>query len=209
MTGDSLTPEQPPSEPLYARESASGPVSGAPRGSGGSSGPQAGTDGFVPGWAPHMDAYAKSRPTPAPAADPLRDQIAAAIRPTMLIGLQDAELDGPSGTQRINEWVDWIADAVLAVPAIRDMQAELAALRAVARGYCPRCGRGDCAPTIDHWQRERQRAEKAEATVERVRDACDRIEAAVRANPTSPNFDGAYLAGIGHIRRALDPQEQP
>jgi hypothetical protein len=42
---------------------------------------------------------------------------------------------------------------------------ELEALRAVARGYCPHCGRGDAAPTVDDWQRERDRAEQAEAKV--------------------------------------------
>jgi DNA repair exonuclease SbcCD ATPase subunit len=42
-------------------------------------------------------------------------------------------------------------------------EADLAALRQVARGYCPACGRGDAAPTVDDWERERQRAENAEA----------------------------------------------
>jgi hypothetical protein len=40
---------------------------------------------------------------------------------------------------------------------------DLAALRAVARGYCPDCGRGDAAPTADDWERERRRADQAEA----------------------------------------------
>ena len=31
---------------------------------------------------------------------------------------------------------------------------------------------------------------------------CDRLEHTVRANPTAPDFDGAYLACIGHIRKA-------
>jgi hypothetical protein len=48
-------------------------------------------------------------------------------------------------------------------------------------------------------------ATKAQVTLERVRSECDRIEAAVRATPTSPDFDGAYLAAIGHIRAALQP----
>ena len=39
----------------------------------------------------------------------------------------------------------------------------LAALREVARGYCPQCGRGDAAPTVADWERERQRADEAEA----------------------------------------------
>ena len=38
-----------------------------------------------------------------------RKLIADNIRPTMLIGLQDAELHGEPGTQRIGEWIDWIA----------------------------------------------------------------------------------------------------
>jgi hypothetical protein len=46
-------------------------------------------------------------------------------------------------------------------------------------------------------------ATKARAAIERVRSECDRIEAAVRANPTGPDFDGAYLAAIRHIRDAL------
>lgn len=41
----------------------------------------------------------------------------------------------------------------------------LAALRELARGYCPECGRGDAAPTAADWERERQRADRAEARV--------------------------------------------
>ncbi|KOV86086.1 MULTISPECIES: hypothetical protein [unclassified Streptomyces] len=71
------------------------------------------------------------------------------------------------------------------------LYAELAALRAVARGYCPHCGRGDAAPTVEDWEQERQsagfwfdqhkrarqsaadqrqRAKRAEAAITRVRD---------------------------------------
>ncbi|MEU0393844.1 hypothetical protein ABZ208_13875 [Streptomyces sp. NPDC006208] len=46
MTGDSITPEQPPSGPLYARESDEPPAVGASRRPEGDSGPQAGADGF-------------------------------------------------------------------------------------------------------------------------------------------------------------------
>lgn len=48
---------------------------------------------------------------------------------------------------------------------------ELAALRAVARGYCPACGRGDAAPTVADWEQQRQRADQAEATIGRIQDA--------------------------------------
>lgn len=43
----------------------------------------------------------------------LPQRIADAIGPTMRIGLQDAELDGQGGAERINEWIEWIADALL------------------------------------------------------------------------------------------------
>lgn len=36
----------------------------------------------------------------------------------------------------------------------------------------------------------------------RVLRECDRIERAVRANPKDPDFDGAYLACLGQIRKA-------
>ncbi|MCP3820098.1 DUF6085 family protein [Streptomyces sp. A3M-1-3] len=90
------------------------------------------------GWVDHQIAAADET-TPAPAPSPLREQVAAAIRPNMLFGLQDAELDGPGGTQRINEWVDWIATAVLAVPAIQHMQATSNRMVDV-QGRCPACG---------------------------------------------------------------------
>jgi hypothetical protein len=36
----------------------------------------------------------------------------------------------------------------------------------------------------------------------RVLRECDRLERAVRSNPTSPDFDGAYLAAVRHVREA-------
>lgn len=36
-------------------------------------------------------------------------------------------------------------------------------------GYCPHCGRGDCSPTADQWLEQRQRADRAEAAIARVR----------------------------------------
>lgn len=163
---DSLTPEQPPSGPLYARESASDPRDGTERGEGGDSGPQTGAEGFVPGWAPHMDAYAKNFPRPTPEPE-LREQIAEALMAwaERNNAPQYAAMRRPD-TVRQNAYSR--ADAVLAVPAIQQLQ----------------------------------------ATVARVRDECNRIEAAVRANPQDPDFDGAYLAAIGHVRRALNPPQE-
>lgn len=45
-------------------------------------------------------------------------------------------------------------------------QDELAALRAAARSYCPTCGRGDAAPTVEHWEQQKQRADRAEELAE-------------------------------------------
>jgi hypothetical protein len=54
------------------------------------------------------------------------------------------------------------------------------------------------------WRREARRADTAEAAITRVRDECDRIEQAVRDNPTSPDMQGGYLACLRHVRAALD-----
>lgn len=48
----------------------------------------------------------------------------------------------------------------------------------------------------------------------RVLKECDRIERAVKGSPTSPDFDGAYLACLRHIRQAAgvvpqDPESSP
>jgi len=50
--------------------------------------------------------------TPPPS---LRERIDSAIRPAMLIGLQDAELYDEPGRERIGEWADSITTWVLAV----------------------------------------------------------------------------------------------
>lgn len=52
-----------------------------------------------------------------------------------------------------------------AVTALARSETELAALREVARGYCPACGRGDAAPTVADWEQQRQRADQAAARV--------------------------------------------
>ncbi|MEU2426930.1 hypothetical protein ABZ619_38960 [Streptomyces sp. NPDC007851] len=43
----------------------------------------------------------------------------------------------------------------------------------------------------------------ASAALVRVLAECDRIERSVKDCPTNPDFDGAYLAALGHIRRAV------
>lgn len=54
MTGDSFTPEQPPSGPLYARQSDETPKVGTRRGAGATSGPQTGAESLDP----RLRAYA-------------------------------------------------------------------------------------------------------------------------------------------------------
>ena len=49
--------------------------------------------------------------------------------------------------------------------AIQPELDSLAALRQVARGYCPECGRGDAAPTVADWEQQKQRANRAEAKI--------------------------------------------
>ncbi|GAA2796824.1 hypothetical protein GCM10010441_22580 [Kitasatospora paracochleata] len=52
-----------------------------------------------------------------------QQRIADAIRPAMLNGLQDAQLIGAAGAERINQWVDWIA-AVVAGHVVQPIAAE-------------------------------------------------------------------------------------
>ncbi|MFJ5915006.1 hypothetical protein ACIQFW_04305 [Streptomyces ardesiacus] len=80
-----------------------------------------------PGWAisfPDLDQDQRdtylARADAALAELPRRTagDVAAVIGPTMLLGLQDAELDGEGGTQRIHDWIKWISEAVAALPAV-------------------------------------------------------------------------------------------
>lgn len=48
---------------------------------------------------------------------------------------------------------------------IKEQYARISELETVSRGYCPECGRGDCAPTVEDWDRERKRADAAEKRV--------------------------------------------
>lgn len=120
------------------------------------------------------------------------------------------ELGNPYAEMRIHEQGPdgWPSSRAVGPNIVADVLRELLAAgqqpTTPAPGYCPHCGRGDCAPTADDWLRQVERASKAEAAVARVRAECDRIEAAVRANPQDPDFDGAYLACLRHVRAALD-----
>ena len=47
--------------------------------------------------------------------------------------------------------------------ALDALYEQLDQLRAVARGYCPACGRGDAAPTVTDWEQQRRRAARESA----------------------------------------------
>lgn len=53
---------------------------------------------------------------------------------------------------------------------------QLDALRAVARGYCPQCGRRDAAPTTADWEAERQRADEAEQRLRNIANGLPRAD---------------------------------
>jgi hypothetical protein len=54
---------------------------------------------------------------PAPATGRAK-AVADAIGPTMLLGLQDAELFDEPGQERIRDWIKWISETVAALPAM-------------------------------------------------------------------------------------------
>lgn len=74
---------------------------------------------------------------------------------------------------------------------------QLDALRAVSRGYCPACGRGDAAPTVAEWETERHRAEQAEDASRRMLEqrqemAAERHAWQERGDRAEAERDGAY-----------------
>lgn len=91
------------------------------------------------------------------------------------------------------------------------LYAELAALRAVARGYCPACGRGDAAPTVEDWEQQKQRAETAEATITRVRNACDQLHRAAVLADNQPHSDREHgiVQAVTRVRAALRGPDRP
>lgn len=66
----------------------------------------------------------------------------------------------------------------------------LDALQAVARGYCPACGRGDAAPTVADWEQQKQRADQAEAALARVRRLAAEARAGAAWTANSNNIAG-------------------
>lgn len=71
-------------------------------------------------------------------------------------------------------------------------RAQLAALREVARGYCPACGRGDAAPSVADWEQQWDRADQAEQERDQLRH--------LRA------VTGIHFRAIGHHLNDADIQ---
>jgi hypothetical protein len=85
---------------------------------------------------------------------------------------------------------------------VADLERQLAALRAVARGYCPACGRGDAAPTVEDWENERQNAAFWLDQHKRARQsAADQRQRAKRAETALREI----LATLYPITRTSDP----
>lgn len=102
----------------------------------------------------------------------------------------------------------WLADIGQPAPAPADLRERYAA--ALCSSYCPACGRGDCSPSADQWYEQKQRADRAEAAIERARAECDRLDSARdRLDADCESFGDGYADAAARIRAALNPQEQP
>ncbi|NUS83692.1 MAG: hypothetical protein HOY75_13335 [Streptomyces sp.] len=95
---------------------------------------------------------------------------------------------GPEARALVDDY-DTIAIAEMLVAA----KDELAALRQVARGYCPECGRGDAAPTVEDWQQQKQHADQLAAA---LTEALDRY----KPHPLCGT-------GLGYISHPIDQAE--
>lgn len=132
--------------------------------------------------------------------DPLRDRIAAALyereRPPR-------DPHWPNAYAMDREVFEAMADAALG--AVQPELDALAALRRVARGYCPACGRGDCATTADQWYEQRQRADKAEQERDTARQhaaaiAAQRDRLRQRMNTLADRWDNALAPDKPYAR---------
>ncbi|MEU0665731.1 hypothetical protein ABZ508_26595 [Streptomyces lavendulocolor] len=193
-----MNPNTTPPEGLCGRESAQ-EATEALRGVDTENATQAGVQGFVPGWAPHMDAYAKNFPQPVqhaghgspcedrpdgscaqPAPADLRDQIAAAIVEVQAV----ADTGQPLSAERY-------ADAVLRVPAIAE------ALAALERSE-------EAEAALEMYGLWQRRAEKARRRIDRVRQAVDDL-----CREPHPTHDHVCPDDVrSRVLAALDQQEQ-
>jgi hypothetical protein len=146
--------------------------------------------------------------------------IADAIGPTMLLGLQDAELFDEPGRERIREWVKWISETVAALPAVLPATADRAAvLREAAelgrelsrQGYSAQ----EIARKLDRMADEAQPARPAHA----CRNCLGVDPDTCLANQDRPGTecgarhyqhpDTVCTEPGGHYQRATDPHAGP
>ncbi|WP_225840286.1 hypothetical protein [Streptomyces sp. NK08204] len=85
-------------------------------------------------------------------------------------------------------------------------EAELARLRQVARGYCPACGRGDAAPTVQDWEQQRQRADHLTTEITALRDD---LRGITGARWIADMLDTILNQPAPAATQATDNQEQP
>lgn len=91
--------------------------------------------------------------------------------------LAEATADLAGVGEELNDALNHNDDTCSAVAERDRLARELAALRAATpdRGYCPECGRGDCAPGHAEWQQQYRRAERAETKRDRLAAALTEI----------------------------------
>jgi BMFP domain-containing protein YqiC len=141
------------------------------------------------------------------------DMTAATVHLTTLMGKRAKEAEDER--DRVQQ------AACRTAESLRHAKARVADLEKVARGYCPHCDRGVFDPTVEDWDRERKRAgqaeaardeaivraEYAEATVERVRQATAKgapLERFMGDEPTE--YAHGWAAATALIDGALDQQ---
>lgn len=79
---------------------------------------------------------------------------------------------------------------------------QLDQLRAVARGYCPACGRGDAAPTVQDWEQQKQRGDEAETRLAHLQATS---EAAGRLLTRTTDERDQLRAAITRVRQLHQP----
>ncbi|MFJ9953472.1 hypothetical protein [Kitasatospora sp. NPDC091207] len=135
--------------------------------------------------------------------------IADMIRRPMLTGLQDAQLIGPPGTTRINEWVDWIAavvagQIVLPIAGERDAFAD----RVDTLSEVGKRNKQLYRDAAQEAQQLKARVAELEAELARLRSAA---EPALPPSPLLPPSPGLSVlpAGAGEPAAPTEPTADP
>lgn len=100
---------------------------------------------------------------------------------------------------------EWLKGAQCGRQLAADAATATEATKPDTTGYCPACGRGDCAPTPEAYEQQRQRADRAEAALARVEALAARIEA---GHPVQDNLAN-LAAAIRDAARTDQSKETP